>query len=57
MSDDIVNAIMIKGSIKELENKIEKFNKSAFWLSFTIVLLTTVMVIEVGIQIWIAIKK
>jgi len=57
MSDDIVNAILIKQSIKKLENKIEKFNKSAFWLSCAILSLTAVMVIEIGIQIWIAIKK
>ena len=54
---DIVNAVLITQSIESLEKKIEKFNKSAFWLSLSMLLLTTIMVIEVGIQIWIAIVK
>lgn len=53
---DIVNAVMIKGSIKDLENKIEKFNKSAFFLSISMLILTLIMVIEIGVQIWLALK-
>ena len=57
MSDGIVNAILIGHSIEALERKIEKFNRSAFWLSLAMLSLTLVMVIEIGIQIWIAIRK
>ncbi len=56
MGDGIVNAVLIGESIEKLEKKIEKFNKSATKLSWAMIGLTIVMVIEVAIQIWIAYK-